>query len=148
MSWLIIIMVVFVFTVSKKEIVDIIKSTAAAYELPWQLIMAISWQESLLDPNAEGDDCTAIGVMQMSLATAEWLMGRPVSVEQLKNPVLNIDLGCRYVRHQMDRYDQDMYKAVAAYNAGSFIDKGNGEAVNDLYTRRVLNVFNALSALS
>ena len=140
-------MFVFNYAVSKKEIVDIIKSTAAAYQLPWQLILAIAWQESLLDPNAEGDDGTSIGVMQMSLPTAEWLVGQPVSVEQLKNPVLNIDLGTRYVRHQMDRYDDDIYKAVAAYNAGTYREKTDGVAFNDLYARRVMNVYNALLAL-
>ncbi|MEE8106799.1 MAG: lytic transglycosylase domain-containing protein [Planctomycetota bacterium] len=60
----------------------------------------------------------AFGLMQLTLPTASELAGRPLVAEDLFEPRLNLDLGCRYLRQLLDRYRGDLRLALMAYNAG------------------------------
>jgi soluble lytic murein transglycosylase-like protein len=60
----------------------------------------------------------AYGLMQLRIPTASEVAGRPVTVEELFDPALNLDLGCRYLRRMLDRFDDNVLLALMAYNAG------------------------------
>jgi soluble lytic murein transglycosylase-like protein len=60
----------------------------------------------------------AYGLMQLRLPTAAEVAGRPVTAEELFDPRLNVELGCRYLRRLLDRYRGDERLALMAYNAG------------------------------
>lgn len=64
----------------------------------------------------------AVGLMQVKPDTGAWI-GEKLGIEgideeRLKDPALNIRLGCWYFRFLLERYDQNMDNALAAYNAG------------------------------
>ena len=63
----------------------------------------------------------AIGVMQLMPATARSLAADPNDPEQ------NIDAGTRLLRELLIKYDGDVAKALAAYNAGpAAVDRYQG----------------------
>jgi soluble lytic murein transglycosylase len=56
--------------------------------------------------------------MQVRVPTARDMAGRDVTVDELFDPVVNLDLGCKYLRRMLDRYKNDLRLALMAYNAG------------------------------
>ncbi len=86
----------------------------------------------------------AQGLMQLIPATAERF-----GVDDAFNTSQNIHGGTRYLSWLMKRYDGDLYKAIAAYNAGEgAVDKYKGiPPYNETqhYVRKVLAVYNGLS---
>jgi soluble lytic murein transglycosylase-like protein len=132
----------------KLILADLIKSISRQYNLRWCIVAAIAWQESALDPNAEGDDGKSIGLMQIQLTTAEWMKGGPVTKDELKIPSVNIDYGCRYLRYQLDRYDQDYNKAISAYNAGTYYEVDPGIPRNNKYVMQVINGTKAIESFT
>ena len=70
----------------------------------------------------------AIGVMQVMKATgAEVAEKLGMRQYNLKNAADNIAIGTAYLADQLKKYDGDIVKAAAAYNAGSgAVDKYNG----------------------
>lgn len=72
--------------------------------------------ESGFDPDAVGAG-GAIGLTQIRPATARELAPR-VSSSDLRSPGLNLQLGFRYLHTLLERFDQDVAVALAAYNRG------------------------------
>ena len=68
--------------------------------------------ESDFDPKARSW-AGATGLMQLMPATAAGL-----GVKDATDPVANVDGGARYLRQLLDRFDQDLTRALAAYHAG------------------------------
>ena len=60
----------------------------------------------------------AYGLMQVRLPTALDMAGRNVGIDELFDPRINLDLGCKYLRLMLDRYGGDRRLALMAYNAG------------------------------
>jgi soluble lytic murein transglycosylase-like protein len=141
MIWLVLIVIAISYLIEKKNLLDQIRSISVVYGVEWQLTAAIAWQESALDPGAIGDDGRSVGLMQVSLPTAEWLIGREISKDELIIPTVNIDLGVRYIKYQLERYGNDYLKAISAYNAGTATD------ANTRYVHQVMNVYNLLKAV-
>jgi len=74
--------------------------------------------ESGGNPNAASFCC--YGLMGFLPATASTVAKRPVGAsELLSNPELNIDLGARLIRILWDKYNGNVVKMAASYNAGS-----------------------------
>lgn len=84
---------------------------AARYDLSPALIEALVWQESRWNPAAVSPK-GALGLAQLMPATARELGVDPA------DPYANLEGGARYLRAQLDRFDGDLEKALAAYNAG------------------------------
>jgi soluble lytic murein transglycosylase-like protein len=86
----------------------------------------------------------AQGLMQLIPATASRF-----GVSDSFNTQQNIHGGTRYLSWLMKRYDGDLYKSIAAYNAGEgAVDKYQGippYAETQQYVRKVLSVYNGLN---
>ena len=81
------------------------------FDLSPSLLEALVWQESRWRANAVSH-AGARGLAQLMPGTAEYLGVDP------NDPMQNLEGGARYLREQLDRFDGDLEKALAAYNAG------------------------------
>lgn len=84
---------------------------AARFDLSPALIEALVWQESRWRENAVSH-AGARGLAQLMPGTARYLGVNP------DDPFANLEGGARYLREQLDRFDGDLERALAAYNAG------------------------------
>ncbi len=84
---------------------------AARFDLSPTLIEALVWQESRWRHDARSP-VGARGLAQLMPGTA-----RDLGVDP-DDPFANLEGGARYLREQLDRFDGDLEKALAAYNAG------------------------------
>ena len=86
------------------------------------LVAALIRQESEFNPGAMSN-ANAYGLMQLLPATgktvARSLRVRRFSTGQLLSPTTNLQLGTRYFRDLVDRYNGRYEYALAAYNAGA-----------------------------
>ena len=98
---------------------DTIGYQAAENGLDPFLVTSLIRQESFFMANAVSP-ANAYGLMQLLLRTAREVStgNRRLTVQDLLNPELNIELGCRYLKMMMDRYQNQPHLALAAYNAG------------------------------
>jgi len=88
--------------------------------LPPALVESVARVESGLRPEAVSSK-GALGVMQLMPATAQALDADP------RDSAQNIDAGARLLRDLLIKYDGDVVKALAAYNAGaSAVDRYRG----------------------
>jgi soluble lytic murein transglycosylase-like protein len=88
-----------------------IAELAARFDLSPSLLEALVWQESRWRENAVSP-VGARGLAQLMPGTARYL---GVNSE---DPFQNLEGGARYLREQLDRFDGNLEKALAAYNAG------------------------------
>ena len=98
----------------------LIRDAAARYVLPRAFVESVAKVESALKTDAVSPK-GAIGVMQLMPSTARSLAADPNDPEQ------NIDAGTRLLRELLLKYDGDVAKALAAYNAGpAAVDRYQG----------------------
>ena len=90
--------------------------SAAKYQLPESLLLALARGESNFDPQARSS-ANAYGLMQILWPSTAKDLGID-SLPQLLEPCVNVDAGARYIRRMLDRYQGNLHKAVAAYNYG------------------------------
>lgn len=95
------------------EYAKYIKASAAQHEIDEIWIMAMLWQESWYDENCEYKG--AIGLMQIMESTGR-AMG--LTRQQLFDPQISIEFGAKYLRDQMNAFDNDLNLATLAYNQG------------------------------
>lgn len=84
---------------------------AAKYDISPALLEAVVWQESRWNEAARSH-AGARGLAQLMPGTARTLGVDP------NDPAANLEGGARYLRMQLDAFDGDLEKALAAYNAG------------------------------
>lgn len=100
---------------------DAILTASYEHGLDPALIRAVIHAESSFNPEALSPK-GAQGLMQLMPATA-----RRFGVEDPFDPAENIDGGARYLSWLLARFDDDMLRAVAAYNAGEgAVDRHGG----------------------
>ncbi len=99
---------------------SIVRGHAADYRLNPALLAAVIEEESKFDAGARSRT-GAIGLMQLQPATAKGIAirtgGSRFVVADLYKPEINVRYGAWYLRHLLDKYD-DEKTALAAYNAG------------------------------
>lgn len=88
-----------------------ISELASRFDLSPSLLEAVVWQESRWRENAVSP-AGARGLAQLMPGTARYLGVNP------DDPFANLEGGARYLREQLDRFDGDLEKSLAAYNAG------------------------------
>ena len=112
-----------------------IQRMAQERDLDPYLILALIRQESLFDARARSP-AFALGLMQLLPSTAARVAGRygmpAPSNEKLFEPEVNLNLGMQYLKDLLQRYSNNWFKAVAAYNAGeTAVDRWEKEIVTD-----------------
>lgn len=97
---------------------SIIESTSSKYSVRPSIIRAVITMESNWEPRAVSKK-GAMGLMQLMPSTAE-----DMNIKNPFDPKQNIEGGTRYLRYLLDRFDEDLKLALAAYNAGpSLVEK-------------------------
>ncbi len=98
----------------------IVRGHARHYRLDAALLAAVIYQESRFRADARSPS-GAIGLMQLLPDTARGIAirtgGTAFRTDDLYVPEINVRYGSWYLRHLLDRYD-DEPTALAAYNAG------------------------------
>ena len=98
----------------------LLHEAAVRNSLPPAFVTSVAKVESAMKQSAVSPK-GAIGVMQLMPATAQAMNADPRNTEQ------NIDAGTRLLRELLVKYDGDVVKALAAYNAGpGAVDKYAG----------------------
>ena len=88
-----------------------LQEIARANDISPHLLEALVWQESRWNQTAVSR-AGAIGLAQLMPGTA-----RDLGVDP-HDPIQNLSGGARYLRQQLNRFNGDVEKALAAYNAG------------------------------
>jgi soluble lytic murein transglycosylase len=98
----------------------IVVGHARNYRLEPELLAAVIYQESKFEADARSSS-GAVGLMQLLPETGQGIADRTGGdswrPDDLLNPELNVRYGAWYLRHLLDKYD-DEELALAAYNAG------------------------------
>ncbi|MGZ0052463.1 lytic transglycosylase domain-containing protein [Brevibacillus gelatini] len=98
-----------------------IVTAAIKYNVDPYLILAVIRSESGFHTDRVSKK-GAVGLMQIMPDTAEWIVKqakfRPQNEQYLYDPVMNIEIGTWYLNFLLNRYEGDLIKTIAAYNAG------------------------------
>lgn len=92
-----------------KKMVD---AASQRFGVPRELVIAVSRAESAFRSDVSSP-AGAHGLMQLMPATA-----RGLGVNDTSDPWQNLAGGTKYLRQLMDRFDGDVEKVIAGYNAG------------------------------
>ena len=91
---------------------DLIHEKALKYDVDPALVAAVVEQESKFRSRARSQ-VGARGLMQLMPRTGRWLGAR-----NLYDPEQNIDAGVKYIKYLQKRFNGNVKKTIAAYNAG------------------------------
>jgi soluble lytic murein transglycosylase-like protein len=116
---------------------DLIHEKAIKYDVDPALVAAVIEQESKFHRTAHSP-VGARGLMQLMPRTGRWLGAR-----NLYDPAQNVDAGVKYIKYLQQRFDGNVKKTIAAYNAG----EGNVKRYNGIppfretqtYVRKVMS---------
>jgi len=91
---------------------DVVNESSGRYRLDPDLVNSVIKAESAFNPRAVSPK-GAQGLMQLMPGTASAL-----GVPNAFDPRANVEGGTKYLRELLERYNFDLVKALAAYNAG------------------------------
>lgn len=95
-----------------QDLKQMFDAASQRFGVPRELVIAVSRAESAFRSEVKSP-AGATGMMQLMPATAKGL-----GVTDITDPWQNIAGGTKYLRQLMDRFDGDLTKVVAGYNAG------------------------------
>jgi len=123
---------------SDERLDRIVRDAAERHALDPALVKAVITTESGWNPHAVSNK-GAVGLMQLIPGTAQRF-----GVGNAYDPEQNIEGGTSYLRSLLDRYNGDLAKSLAAYNAGEHAVDQSGGIPRYAETRRsVQKVTNA-----
>jgi len=106
---------------NREKIEQMIREVSARYRVDPALVRAVMQTESNWNSSAVSRK-GALGLMQLVPGTAQQL-----GVNNAFDPKQNLDGGVRYLHTLLERYNGDLDKALAAYNAGpGAVDRAGG----------------------
>lgn len=124
---------------SEKDFEGIIKDASKTHGVDEDLIRAVIKQESGFNPNAESY-CGAMGMMQLMPETA-----KDLGVRNAWDARDNVMGGVKYLKSLLDRFDGNITKALAGYNAGpGAVEKHGGVppyAETQNYVKNILGMY-------
>ncbi len=91
---------------------DLIHEKSEKYNVDPALVAAVIEQESRFKSRAQSH-VGAKGLMQLMPRTGRWMGAR-----DLYDPEQNVDAGVKYIKYLQGRFDGNLTKTIAAYNAG------------------------------
>jgi soluble lytic murein transglycosylase-like protein len=103
-----------------RAIEEYIAQVSTQFQLDPKLVVAMIEVESAWNPKARSSK-GALGLMQLMPATAARFR-----VRDPFDPRKNVEGGVRYLRFLLDRFDQNLTYALAAYNAGETVVEKHG----------------------
>jgi hypothetical protein len=119
---------------------ETVKTASGTYQLDPDLVASVIRAESGFNVKAVSPK-GAQGLMQLMPGTASQL-----GVQNAFDPKANVEAGTRYLRELLERYNFDLIKALAAYNAGSQrVDQYHGVPPyyeTKAYVARIVKDFN------
>ena len=128
---------------SSQKYGDLVQEAAREHDIDPNLVHAVIRAESNYDPKAVSHR-GAQGLMQLMPGTA-----KDLGVNDSFDPRQNIWGGTRYLKSMLDRYEGDLVRALAAYNAGpTAVDRAKGIpnfAETQLYVPKVLRNYYRLN---
>lgn len=92
------------------------RRAAASHDLPEPLLLAVASGESGFDPAARSA-MDAIGLMQIRWPQTGKHLGIYREAD-LYDPCTNVEAGTRYLKELLARFDNNLHRALAAYNYG------------------------------
>jgi soluble lytic murein transglycosylase len=109
---------------------DVIRQQARDKRVPPELIAAVIYTESRF--RDQTSPAGAKGLMQITPETAKFIAeksgGTAFELRDLATPQINIAYGSWYLRYLLDRYGDNEFLALAAYNGGEGnVDRWLGE---------------------
>jgi soluble lytic murein transglycosylase-like protein len=105
----------------REKIEQMIREVSARYRVDPALVRAVMQMESNWNTSAVSRK-GALGLMQLWPRTAQQL-----GVNNAFDPKQNLDAGVRYLHMLLERYNGDLDRALAAYNAGpGAVDRAGG----------------------
>jgi soluble lytic murein transglycosylase-like protein len=106
---------------NRGKIEEMIREVSARYRVDPALVRAVMQTESNWNSRAVSRK-GALGLMQLGPGTAQQL-----GVNNAFDPKQNLDGGVRYLHTLLERYNGDLDRALAAYNAGpGAVDRAGG----------------------
>jgi soluble lytic murein transglycosylase-like protein len=106
---------------NREKIEQMIREVSTRYRVDPALVRAVMQTESNWNSSAVSRK-GALGLMQLGPGTAQQL-----GVNNAFDPKQNLDGGVRYLHMLLERYNGDLDKALAAYNAGpGAVDRAGG----------------------
>lgn len=99
---------------------EYVEKYSKEYDIDPYMVYAIIKAESNFNENAKSAS-NAVGLMQIMEATAIETankMNLNVAEEDLFDPELNISIGLKYFSNLLNKYNDNYYLAIIAYNAG------------------------------
>ena len=118
---------------------ELADAAADKYGLPRALVRSVMTAESGLQANATSPK-GAIGLMQLMPGTAQQLGVDPW------DPAQNVEGGTRYLRELLQKYDGQLWHALAAYNAGpGAVEKYKGVPPYRETLRYIGNIHNKMA---
>jgi soluble lytic murein transglycosylase len=124
------------------DYVDLYRKSATKYQLPVELMLALSRQESSFATDALSPS-GAKGLMQLMPKTAKYIARKSNITyrheRQLLEAEKNIQLGTSYYRYLMNNFDDNRVLSTASYNAGpsrsrQWLKKSAGAIPADVWT--------------
>jgi len=122
-------------------VLDALDAAADVQNIPRPVLRSLCWAESSFNPAPPLKDdggSFSHGLCQLKLRTARHMGFKGKSV-LLRDPAINAQFAAKYLRYQLDRYNNDWVKAISAYNAGRYVS-GNVNYVSKVVSK----VFNEM----
>jgi soluble lytic murein transglycosylase-like protein len=117
---------------------EVIKEVAKEEQVDARLLSAICFVESSHMPhkiNHMDGNSDSLGLCQIKFKTAKWMKFKGTQRE-LMQPKVNARFAAKYLKYQLNRYNGNIMKAVAAYNAGHYKEHKNCQ-----YTFKVFQAY-------
>lgn len=125
---------------SEKKYLPLVQEASQKYGVPTALILGHIKQESAFNPLAyraePAINDASMGLMQVLERTAKTIDPN-ATLERLKDPAYNINIGTAYIAQNLKRYNNNVKDAIAAYNAGTARKDAEGYYVNSKGVRNV-----------